>query len=344
MEKLPFAYPIDHFSRHVLVAGRTGVGKTNLLMLIILSMMAEGATVWVWDYLKTDYRHLRRLCPDLRVWNSETLIFNPWQPPAHVDPRLWINLTVSVFCKVNSLLDASRRLLVSVLTKLYRDLGVFDGSLNYPSSTMVSEAVWAENTKGQPRLNQAKDSVHNRMRASLLANPEVHAYSHGFPVEELAKHSAVFELKAMDEMDAAFRILAVNYALFQQRIETHDRGQGLKTLSVIDEAHSIVPDRRNDAIPFSPAAALVSQARETGLGFVFSSQSTDLDQHIVRNTALKIAFALGDGAEIERVQKAFSLSREQAAYINRLQTGEAIVRAPWNIDPFVIRVPRVPLE
>lgn len=344
MNKLPFLYPVDYLCRHVLVAGRTGVGKTTLLILLTLSLMAQGVVVIYWDYLKSDYRHVRRLNPDLLVWDSDTFIFNPWQPPKHVDPRLWINLIASVFCKTNGLLDASRRLLVSVLTKLFHERGIFEGSANYPSTLEVTEAVLRENTKGFYRSSQAKDSLQNRLQASILANPRVHSYSHGFPVEEFVKKSAVVELKAMDEMDAAFRILAANYALFEQNIETHKRGSTLQVLSVIDEAHTIVPNRRNDAIPFSAAASLVSKARETGLGFAFSSQSTDLDSHIVKNTALKIAFAVGDGEEIERVQKAFSLNREQAAYLNRLETGEAIVRAPWNIDPFVIRVPRVPLE
>lgn len=89
-------------------------------------------------------------------------------------------------------------------------------------------------------------------------------------------------------------------------------------------------------------ATVLSQARTTGLSLLSADQGAQLERALFVNSTTKLCFRLGDGHDIETMRKAMALTREQADYIPKLDTGEAIVRIPKE-DPFVIKTPKVKL-
>ena len=65
-ELFPFLLKSDRLKEHLLVAGRSGSGKTNLTFVLMQGIMAHGIKVLALDW-KRGYRDLLARQPDLRV-------------------------------------------------------------------------------------------------------------------------------------------------------------------------------------------------------------------------------------------------------------------------------------
>ena len=66
-ELYPFALRSARLKEHVLVAGRSGSGKTNLTFMLMVGAMNRGIKVLALDW-KRGYRDLLSLRPDLRIY------------------------------------------------------------------------------------------------------------------------------------------------------------------------------------------------------------------------------------------------------------------------------------
>lgn len=131
--------------------------------------------------------------------------------------------------------------------------------------------------------------------------------------------------------------------MFMHRIAVGERGNILRNLVVIDEAKWLAPPGYNDKLAFSPLTYVLSQAREVGMGLVLADQTAELDEAVFVNSLTKVCFRLGSGKDIRKIRDAFSLTQAQADFINRLDTGQCIVRVPSE-DPFLLQTLRVNFE
>ena len=120
----PFYLRSDRLKEHILVAGRSGSGKTNLTFVLMLGIMARGIKVLALDW-KRGYRDLLSLQPDLLVYTIGREVspfrFNPLIPPPGCEPNVWIKLIVDVIASAYLGGEGVISLLVAGLDKLYRD-------------------------------------------------------------------------------------------------------------------------------------------------------------------------------------------------------------------------------
>ena len=98
-ELYPFLLKSDRLKEHILVAGRSGSGKTNLTFVLMKGIMARGIKVVALDW-KRGYRDLLSVQSDLRVYtigrDVSPFRFNPLIPPPGCEPNVWIKLIVDV--------------------------------------------------------------------------------------------------------------------------------------------------------------------------------------------------------------------------------------------------------
>ncbi len=339
---VPFFYPLDWLNSHAYIGGGSGTGKTNFLYGLALQTM-QHCPVWIFDRDKQDYRHLLRLNEKLLVVDvQEDLAFNPLEVAPGVKPKDWLTAFVTIFCKSNALLDGSEALLLKAMYGLYEDRGIFSGSTDYPTLFDLLEKVRRYTFRRFSREAGYQDSIINRLESYLIACPKTYGYSRGFSISELAQKSLVIEVKGLSERHARCLMNWLLYALFLYRIANAQRGNVLRNLVIIDEGKYAFPAGYNANIGFSPIAALMAQARETGIGVAVADQTAQLDECVFVQSRLKIAFRMGSGEDIQKVRKTFALSKEQAEFIPRLDVGRAIIRVP-KIDPFLVRIPKVRL-
>ncbi|MBI2304471.1 MAG: DUF853 family protein [Chloroflexi bacterium] len=82
----PVGVSEEALNRHIVVAGATGVGKTNWLNFFASQLLGVGKTA-IWLDLKNEARHLVRAFPDLWVFPMEDFRWNPLEVPAGVRPK-----------------------------------------------------------------------------------------------------------------------------------------------------------------------------------------------------------------------------------------------------------------
>ncbi|MCK4342376.1 MAG: DUF87 domain-containing protein [Phycisphaerae bacterium] len=145
----PFLIKSDRLKEHILVAGRSGSGNTNLTFILMQGIMARGIKVLALDW-KRGYRDLPALQPDLRVYTIGRDVapfrFNPLIPPVGCEPNVWIKLIVDVIASAYWGGEGVISLLVGGLDHLYRGAGVYSGA---PSRwpTIVDLLDWLRTVK-----------------------------------------------------------------------------------------------------------------------------------------------------------------------------------------------------
>ena len=125
----PFFLKSQRLKEHILIAGRSGSGKTNLTFVLMDGIMDRGIKVLALDW-KRGYRDLMELYPKLRVYtvgrDVSSLRFNPLIPPPGCEPHIWIKLIVDVIASAYFGGEGVISLLVAGLDHLYSAAGVFD--------------------------------------------------------------------------------------------------------------------------------------------------------------------------------------------------------------------------
>ena len=332
-----FFYLIDYLCMHALVLGAPGTGKTNLFYAILAQLMAMNIPILVIDKDKQDYRVLKKLFPNLVVLRADKdLIYNTLQVPPGVPPKYWLTKWVEIFSGSCGLMVASKSMLIKALNELFEQMGVFNGSGNYPTTLDLLNKVQSYNLKGKYRSAQFQDTIINRLYAFNYQLGECCSYSQGISIDWIGQTPLVIEVKGVSDFIGRFLIATILFALMFRRIAANQRGEGLSHATCIDEAHWINADSP-DAKKYTPISTLMAQCREFGMGLLVGSQSAiPLEPAMFVNSSLGVCFRLGSGLDIKEVRNAFALSPEQADYIPRMGLGEAIVRIPKEY-PFVIQ-------
>lgn len=342
---IPFLYNINDLVKHGLILGGTGFGKTTLMYWIISQCMLKGINVWVWEQSKSDCRHLKRIFPNLMVFQvGKDYKWNPNQRPPGVPQNEWDTIQVGNFCKATGLMDGSENFLLPELKKLNSDWGVYNGSDICPSYHDLKERLETLSLKRYSDEDRYRCRVLNRLNGFLTTNPDMYDCYKGFSLEELSNKSVVFELSAFSEQQSRFISNLHLYWLFISRIASQQRNQGLRNVVIFDESDWALPAEFNKNLGLPPIKRFLAQSREFGIGVLAASQTTEINQAIFVNSYLKICMHMGSGEDLEKVKRDFSLDREQLDYMHRLQIGEALVRYPKIPHPFIIEIPKFPLE
>ena len=125
----PFFLKSQRLKEHILIAGRSGSGKTNLTFVLMQGIVSRGIKVLALDW-KRGYRDLMELHPQLRVYtvgrDISPLRFNPLIPPPGCEPHIWIKLIVDVIAGAYLGGEGVISLLVAGLDHLYSEAGVFN--------------------------------------------------------------------------------------------------------------------------------------------------------------------------------------------------------------------------
>ncbi|MFC1635405.1 helicase HerA domain-containing protein, partial [Planctomycetota bacterium] len=158
-ELYPFSLKSVRLKEHILIAGRSGSGKTNLTFVLMEGIMARGIKVVALDW-KRGYRDLMSRHKELRVYTIgrkfSPFRFNPLIPPAGCEPHVWIKLIVDVIASAYLGGEGVISLLVAGLDHLYREFGIFDRSQrSWPTIQDLLAWLRTAKLKGRAAMWQA---------------------------------------------------------------------------------------------------------------------------------------------------------------------------------------------
>jgi hypothetical protein len=286
---------------------------------------------------------LARLGIDLVVLDARALRINPLQVPLGVTPQDWTSRASDMLIQVLGLPPRASKLVQTVLFRLYRKFGVFDGAERYPTLFDLYEAVRADEEANHPARLALLDSLEPVLRS---LGPQVLAYRFGWTSTDLAARHLAIEFAGIGEVEKNLLLNSLVLPEFTSRVARGISNPGMDFWILCDEAYrlcSAAGSGQTGAI-----ADLVGLVRGTGIGLDLSVLSTaDLAPQVLSNTATKIMGRCGSAADYAAAGHSMGLSADQiqwaqlnlspGVFIGQLGEGD------WR-QPFVFRIPPMRLR
>ena len=347
-EMYPFHLKSARLKEHILVAGRSGSGKTNLTFVLMNGIMERGIKVLALDW-KRGYRDLLTLHPDLRVYTIGRAVspfrFNPLIPPHGCEPGTWIKLVVDVIASAYLGGEGVISLLVAGMHHLYEEFGIFDGA---PSKwpTIIDLLAWLRTVKLKGRAAMWHASTERILVAMTYGEfGAVLDTQDNRHVEDLLHHNVILEMDGLSS--ASDRVLfseALTLYLYRYRLAQGPQDR-LTNLIVLEEAHHILSRRATEAKE-SVLETSIRMIRQYGIGYVFVDQSASLLSKVAfANSYATLALSQKLRADMQTMSGAMNLSEEQRDALSTLLIGSAVVRlADEHPEAFLLKIPRCPIR
>ena len=344
----PFLLKGDRLKEHILIAGRSGSGKTNLTFVLMQGIMARGIKVLALDW-KRGYRDLLTHQKDLRIYTIGRDIspfrFNPLIPPPGCEPGVWIKLIVDVIAGAYLGGEGVISLLVAGLDKLFRDAGVFD-KLNTTWPTIQDLLTWLKTVKLKGRAAMWQASAERILLAmsygefASVVNTQDNSH-----IRNLLDHNVVLEMDGLSSSsDRTMFSEALTLYLYRYRLAQGPQPK-LTNLIVLEEAHNLLL-RKSAESKESILETSIRMIRQYGMGYVFVDQSASMISKVAfANSYATIALSQKLRDDIQAITSAMNLTDEQKQALNTLPVGTAIIRlADEYPEPFLVKVPRFPVQ
>ncbi len=372
--------PVDHLTRHGLVVGTTGSGKTNTLFNILLSLWREHHVPFlVIEPTKSEYRNLIHLVDNLLVFTlgdetpgaSSPFRLNPFQFPEGVPLQTHISHLTAAFNASFVMYAPMPQVLEECLYEIYRDKGwnlVSSRSPRgfsrgaFPTLTdlydkidVVVNRLGYEERIAMDIRSALKIRINNlRLGGKGLMLDTVESV----PIGEILRQPTVLELRAMGNDDEKTFVMGLLLTAIYEHYEANP-GQGnngrLRHLTLIEEAHRLlknVPTEKTseDQANMKGRAVeafcnMLSEVRAYGEGILVAEQiPTKLAPDILKNTGMKILHRLVAKEEREAMGHAMNLDEPQMRHAATLGQGEAIFFREGFDRPYLIAASASPVS
>ena len=347
-ELYPFRLKSGRLREHVLVAGRSGSGKTNLTFMLMDGLIHQGIKVLALDW-KRGYRDLLQRHSKLRVFtvgrDVAPMRFNPLIPPPGCEPHVWIKLIVDVIASAYLGGEGVISLLVGGMDHLYRELGVYDRTQSgWP--TIQDLLAWLRTVKLKGRVAMWQASAERILLAMTygefagVVNTQDNRH-----VQGLLDHHVVLEMDGLSSnSDRTMFSEALTLYLYRYRL-----AQGpcdhLTNVIVLEEAHNLLLAKQAGAKE-SVLESSIRMIRQYGLGYVFVDQSASLLSKVAfANSYATFALSQKLSADVRTIAGAINLTDEQRDALSTLSIGSAVVRlADEHPESFLVKIPRCPIR
>ncbi len=365
--------PVDSLTKHVLVCGVTGSGKSTTIRHVLAELAERDVPFMVIEPAKAEYRALASLpalAGRLRVFTAgdeqvAPLRVNPLAPSSGTSVAMHLDMLKSLFSASFGLWAPLPQILERCLHELYADYG-WDLGRN----TNRRLEVGADWESGFPTMSELHDKVEAyidtlgyrgevtaNMRAALVTRisgltvggkGRMLDTRRSTPAEELFDRPVVLELERLaDEEDQAFLM-----GLLLVRLAEHRRAQGpsrrLRHLLVVEEAHRLLtraqsPGTADAANPRAKAvesfANLLAETRSYGQGVLVADQvPVKLATEVIKNSNLKIAHRLVADDDRMALGSAMVMDDRQRRALATLSAGQAAVFAEGQDAPILVQM------
>jgi len=339
----PFYLKSQRLKEHVLIAGRSGSGKTNFTFVLMEKLMSCGIKVLALDW-KRGYRDLMDRHPKLRVYtigrNISPFRFNPLIPPPGCEPHVWIKLIVDVIASAYLGGEGVISLLVAGLDHLYTKAGVFDKTQSrWP--TIADLLAWLRTAKLKGRAAMWQASAERILLAmtygefGAVLNTQDNSH-----VAELLNYQVVLEMDGLSSSaDKTLFSEALTLYLYRYRLARGPQGK-LTNVIILEEAHNLLL-KKTDESRESVLETSIRMVRQYGLGYVFVDQSASLISKVAfANSYATVALSQKLRSDVQAIAAAMNLTDEQKQALNTLPVGTAVIRlADEYPEPFLVQIP-----
>jgi hypothetical protein len=343
-----FSLLLDTLCKMLVVKGRVGSGKSVFLKNLILQVFAlqvRTANLIVVDPQRREYRGLLPFCSGLCLVSPDRLRMNPLAPPPWLEPLEYIYLVADIMVSELRMAYYARNSIISLISYLYRQRGIFNGSHNYPMIRDLHSLVFSLSRKKMPgRVLENYSLIENRL--SPLVESGYFECRTGIPWEFFRTRDLILEMDGVQDQIYCFIICLIIRCLYRANVKQGFVDSTARTIFVLEEARTLLQaDREPTAWGESALNQDISRLRSPGIAIVLATQEPKSVSPTMSSLAFtKVCFPLTAGSDLEWVQKSYGLSNEQRDYIFKLPPyGQAVVRYGGFKRPFILAVPTIEL-
>lgn len=335
--------PLNHFSKHGMIVGKSGSGKTNFVHTMLIRLAQAGVPFLAIEPTKTEYRCLVDAIPNLKVFtpgmnNVSPFIINPFVPPVGVTVESYIPCLMSAFETAFTMPDPLPSIFREVINKTYNKYGwKMSSTCDDPSVTwfgfhemirVFQDHVTTMDYEGDVKGNITTAGV-LRLSSLIEQNANIYDTTQTIPVHELLKQPVVLELNAITAKDQKTLLMALllveicNYTKFNTSLDGD-----LKNVLLIDEAHVLfgnAPDGTKNRAA-SELEDMIAEIRAYGTGVFVADQSpATFGASIIANTDTKIMFQVVEEGSRDILKGATGLTDTKKDLLSKLKMGECLL-------------------
>jgi hypothetical protein len=366
--------PREDLTKHGLITGITGSGKTNSCFGLLDQVWNAGSGVpfLIVESAKSEYRALAAnpRFRDLRVFTvgddtASPLRLNPFEVPPGILIQTHIDYVKSLFAAAFVLYPPMPYVLEQAVQEIYEDRG-WDVALNTNSRGREFDRCYPTLADLAAKVPVIVDRMGYEQRitmdvkAGLMARINQLRLGGGkglmLNTRRSVSESVLFESPCLLELkqivsddEKAFIIGLVLIRLYEYHEARQRQGPGLVHLTLIEEAHRLLRnvsmDQGSDsANPKGRAievfANILSEIRAYGEGILVAEQiPVKLAPDVIKNTGFKLIHRLVSSDDRELVGNTLNLDEAQNRYLATLRTGEAIAWTEHTQKALLLKVP-----
>ncbi len=350
----------EDLTRHGLIVGITGSGKTNSCFSLLDQVWnaGKGVPFLIIESAKSEYRALVAdpRFRGLRVFTvgDETvapLRLNPFEVPSKILVQTHIDYVKSLFSAAFVLYPPMPYVLEQSIQEIYEDRG-WDVARNMNLRGAESDRSYPVLSDLAAKIPVVVDRMGYEQRiamdvkAGLLARINQLRLGGGkglmlgsrrsTPAGVLFDSPCLLELKQIvSDDEKAFIMGLILIRLYEYHESRQSRPSGLVHLTLIEEAHRLlrnVSSEQGSDVTANPKGRaievftnILSEIRAYGEGIIVAEQiPAKLAPDVVKNTGMKLIHRLVAQDDRELVGRAVNLDDRQLRYLATLKTGEAI--------------------
>lgn len=354
--------PVNDLTRHALIAGVTGSGKTNTVFNLLQQLYNSYQIPFlVIEPAKSEYRNLLNVIDSMLLFTigeeragiSSPFRLNPFYFPDGISLQTHIDFLKAVFNASFAMYAPMPYILEDCLYKIYEDKGWnIAASINTRGN---SETAYPTLSDLYNKIDDVVESAgyHDRIAMDIKAALKTRINnlcigakglmlntSASIRFDKIITSPVVFELKALgNDEEKAFMmglILMSVWEYYESSRSDHSIGSDkLKHLLVIEEAHRLLKNVPVEKVSEEQSnikgkgietfCNLLAEIRAYGEGVLVSEQiPVKLAPDVIKNSNLKIMHRLTSKEDRDFMGDTMELNRHQKREAARLGTGEAI--------------------
>lgn len=360
--------PLNDFTKHGLVVGMPGSGKTNFSLGMLLQFWRDFQIPFLAiEPTKSEYRSLLDAIPELQIFtpgknNVSPYIVNPFLPPPGVTVESFIPSLMSAFKAAFSMPNPLPDIFLAAINECYNTYGwslsstLEDSNAKpfglYEFIRVFRRRIQNMDYKGDVKANMESAGI-VRLMSLIEQNPNIYDTIRSIPLEDLLRKPTVIELNAINNKEQKSLIMAL--LLIQICVYTKNNVMGdgkLKNILLIDEAHVLLAGHSNSLEEGSADSQgstvealedMIAEIRSYGTGIIIADQSpTKVGRSIVANTNVKVIFKLVEKENKDAISTATNMEQADYDRLGRLGVGEAMlhygrVYAPLHIKTYNVQ-------